>query len=84
MGRDDQTGLPNQLIPCPLGARNASDSCKKSRCEYVIIPLSISPILPTTQIDLYNSIWINIFCLIFLVIILKYLTYFFKPNIIKK
>ena len=39
MGRDHRTGLPNKLIPCPLGARKTSDSCRKSRCEYVSIPI---------------------------------------------
>ena len=38
MGRDEQTGLPNNPIRCPEGARNVSDSCRKAKCEYVIIP----------------------------------------------
>lgn len=39
VNRDDQTGLPKQLIQCPLGATITSDSCQKAQCEYVLIPL---------------------------------------------
>lgn len=84
MSRDDQTGLPNQLIPCPAGARNASNSCKKARCEYVLIPLSKPTTTTTRQIYIDNSIWINLFSFIFLLILIKYLIYFYQPKIIKK
>jgi hypothetical protein len=80
MNRDDQTGLPNKLIPCPSGARNASDSCKKFRCKYVFIPLRN----PIREIYSYNSIWRNLFSIIFLLILLKYFLVFYKPKILKK
>lgn len=37
-GRDESTGYPTHPIPCPLGARNTSDSCAKSHCELLSIP----------------------------------------------
>jgi hypothetical protein len=80
MDRDDYTGLPNQLIACPAGARYASDSCQKARCEYVFIPLRN----PSKQIPSSNSIWINILCIIFLLIFLKYFLVFYSSKIIKK
>jgi len=77
MDRDIDTGLPNQLIQCPPGARYASDSCKKARCEYVFIPLRN----PIQQINGDNSIYINLLFIIFLLILFKY---FYYPKIIKK
>jgi len=38
ISRDNQTGLPGQSIPCPIGAQTSSDTCQKARCEYVYIP----------------------------------------------
>jgi hypothetical protein len=75
--RDVGTGLPNQLITCPLGARYASDSCKKARCEYVFIPLRNS----IRQINGDNSIYINLLFIILLLILFKY---FYHSKIIKK
>jgi hypothetical protein len=80
MDRDIDTGLPNQLIPCPPGARYASDSCKKSRCEYVFIPLRN----PNRQINVDHSIYINLLCIIFLLILFKYFLYFYHSKNIKK
>ncbi|CAF3682882.1 unnamed protein product [Rotaria sp. Silwood1] len=50
INRDYYTGLPNQLITCPLGARNASDTCKDIRCEYIFIPLRNKIQLNSNQI----------------------------------
>jgi hypothetical protein len=72
MGRDHRTGLPNKLIPCPLGARITSDSCKKSRCEYVFIPLrdkSQSTII--TGDDYIEKIWTKLFHIILILILIK-------------
>jgi hypothetical protein len=80
MNRDDHTGLPNQLIPCPLGARYASDSCKKARCEYVFIPLRN----PNRQIHTDNLIWINLFIIILVLILLKSFLFFCNPKITTK
>jgi hypothetical protein len=68
MGRDHRTGLPNKLIPCPLGARNTSDSCKKSRCEYVLIPLRTKS---QTGDDYLQKLWSKFLVIIFILIILK-------------
>ncbi|UJR14731.1 hypothetical protein I4U23_001723 [Adineta vaga] len=71
--RDDDSGIPDRLISCPLGARNVSDSCRHARCEYVFIPLRNQ----TRQIILddnnFPSISIQILLFIFLLILLKYI-----------
>lgn len=79
MGRDDQTGLPNQPIPCPLGARHTSDSCEKAHCAYVSIPLhhrisfSIPPRpLPTGYDNYLSTIWQKLLYLTLIIIFLKY------------
>lgn len=80
MGRDERTGLPNQPIPCPLGARHTSDSCEKAHCAYVSIPLhhrisfSFPPVhLPTgADDDYFSTIWGKLLFLTLVVICLKY------------
>ena len=72
VNRNEQTGLPTELIPCPLGARNTSDSCRKARCEYVYIPLR-------TQ-DKDISLWINFFLIIFVVLLLNSFLVFYQPK----
>jgi hypothetical protein len=77
MGRDHRTGLPNKLMPCPLGARHTSDSCQKSRCEYVYIPLRNKTQFNTnTGDDIIQKIWTNFLLLILLLILLKFLLFF--------
>jgi hypothetical protein len=73
MDRDDQSGLPKQLIQCPTGARITSDSCKKARCEYVFIPLrdENKQIHPSE-----NHFLANLLLIIFVLIVLKYLVFF--------
>jgi hypothetical protein len=80
MNRDDQTGLPKQLIQCPIGARITSDSCEKARCKYVFIPLRN----PSPEIHLDYSYWLNIISIIFLLIIFKYFLSLCNPNIRNK
>ena len=77
MGRDRRTGLPNKLMPCPLGARNTSDSCKKARCEYVFIPLrNRSQLNHNTGDDYIQKIWTKFVYLILLLILLKLVLFF--------
>jgi hypothetical protein len=76
INRDDQTGLPNQLIQCPIGARITSDSCEKARCKYVFIPLRNQ----YREIHLDNSLWINLISIIFLIILFKYFISFCSPK----
>ncbi len=71
MGRDRRTGLPNKLIPCPLGARNTSDSCQKSRCAYVSIPLRNHSEKNHTGNDYLSKFWSKILFLILILIFLK-------------
>lgn len=71
MGRDYQTGLPNKLISCPLGARLQSDSCKKARCEYVFVPLRNKSQINNTRDDYIQTIWAKFVLIILLLIFLK-------------
>jgi hypothetical protein len=80
MNRDDQTGLPTQLIQCPIGARITSDSCEKARCKYVYIPLRSHP----RENDLDFLFPLKIISIIFLLIILKYFLSFSNPKIQNK
>ncbi len=78
MGRDHRTGLPNKLIPCPLGARNTSDSCKKSRCQYVFIPLrDKSSIDNNTGNDYIQKLWTKFLFVILILMFIKFLVFFF-------
>ncbi len=73
MNRDNQSGLPIELIKCPTGAREASDSCKKARCEYVFIPLR------NQNREIHSSDYHflqTILSIIFLLILLKYIVFF--------
>ncbi|CAF3653075.1 unnamed protein product [Adineta steineri] len=76
MNRDDDSGLPNRLITCPPGARNASDSCRKARCEYVFIPLRNHVGVNHTGDYYFSSILRNLLCFIFILILLKFLVSF--------
>jgi len=78
MGRDHRTGLPDKLIPCPLGARHTSDSCQKSRCEYVSIPLRTKSRFITTNTgdDYLQKLWTKCFFLILLLMLLKLILFF--------
>jgi hypothetical protein len=69
MGRDGLTGLPNKLIPCPAGARNTSDSCQKSRCAYVSIPLRNRSTIRTPTKDEYLWKICRKFILVILILI---------------
>ncbi|CAF3518559.1 unnamed protein product [Rotaria socialis] len=69
--RDQNTGLPNKLIPCPLGARNTSDSCRKARCEYVSIPLRNRLELNIINQDYVPKIWTILIRVIFVLLVLK-------------
>lgn len=71
MSRDHRTGLPNKLMTCPLGARNTSDSCRKSRCEYVLIPLRNKSQINNTGDDYKLTIWTKFLLLILILIFLK-------------
>jgi hypothetical protein len=71
VSRDHRTGLPNKPVPCPLGARNTSDTCKKARCEYVFIPLRTRLQTITTGEDYFSTIWTKFLLVIFLLILLK-------------
>ena len=73
MGRDHRTGLPNRLIPCPSGARNTSDSCRKSRCEYVSIPLRNRSQFPPTGDDFLANLYPKFLILLLILIFLKLL-----------
>ncbi|CAF2098977.1 unnamed protein product [Rotaria magnacalcarata] len=69
--RDQNTGLPNKLIPCPLGARNTSDSCRKARCEYVSIPRRNRLELNIINEDYIPKIWTILIRVIFVFLVLK-------------
>jgi hypothetical protein len=77
MSRDHRTGLPNKLIPCPLGARNTSDSCKKARCEYVFIPLRDKSPINNTDNDYIQTLWRKFLFVILILILIKFLLLFF-------
>jgi len=76
MGRDRRTGLPNKLISCPLGARNTSDSCKKSRCEYVYIPLRNKSQIINTGDDYTEKLWTKFIFLILILMFIKFALFF--------
>jgi hypothetical protein len=76
MGRNHHTGLPNKLIPCPLGARITSDSCKKARCEYVFIPLRNKSQINNTGDDYIQTIWTKFVIIILILIFLKLVLFF--------
>ncbi|CAF1117577.1 unnamed protein product [Rotaria sordida] len=76
INRNHHTGLPNESISCPLGARNTSDSCKKARCEYVFIPLRNKLQSNNTGENSTQIIWIKFILIIFIFTLLK-LVFFF-------
>lgn len=76
MARDVNTGLPNGFMPCPAGARNASDSCRKSHCEYVVVPVR-NQNRPNELADLSSSYrWANFVYVILAVLVFKYVLFF--------
>ncbi|UJR32000.1 hypothetical protein I4U23_019470 [Adineta vaga] len=77
MSRQYHTGLPNQLIPCPLGAFHTSDSCQKSRCEYVYIPLrKKSPFPKDIDTDFIPTLWTKLVFIILILMFVKLLVVF--------
>jgi len=78
MSREHRTGLPNKLIPCPSGARNTSDTCKKARCEYVFIPLRNKIQIINTGDNDHNlsTIWTKFILIILILMILKLVLFF--------
>lgn len=75
LGRDDQTGYPTAPIPCPFGARNTSDSCRKARCEYVSLPIRT----PTDRIEIKSYDDHFLLLAIFLFIALKLILWSLTP-----
>ena len=75
MGRDHRTGLPNKLMPCPLGARNTSDTCKKARCEYVFIPTRHKYKTPGDDYSV-PAIWTKFMLVILVLMFLKFIVFF--------
>ncbi|CAF4195552.1 unnamed protein product, partial [Rotaria sp. Silwood2] len=76
INRDDHTGLPNNFITCPLGARNASDSCKEDRCEYIFIPLRNKLQSNNIDEDFNQIIWTKLIRIIFILIFFKVILIF--------
>ncbi|CAF1384808.1 unnamed protein product [Adineta ricciae] len=75
MDRDETTGLPTRLIPCPSGARNTSDSCKKARCEYVFVPLRNQSQRILSDDNHTSSNFTLFLFIILIIILLKYVLF---------
>ena len=75
--RNNDTGLPNQLISCPLGARMTSNSCQKAQCEYVFVPLR-NKFIQSNENDYFHiqTIWRHFILIIFMFIFLKFILVF--------
>ena len=75
--RDGDTGLPNKLISCPLGARMTSNSCQKAQCEYVVVPLRNKFIQLDDSYYFYiQTIWRKFILIIVMFIFFKFILVF--------
>ena len=68
--RDNLTGYPTHPIPCPFGARNTSDSCLKSHCEFLSIPIRQRTIYRRV-FDSYSNCYCCLMIFVLFVIIMK-------------